>query len=89
MTKQKKEKKNKLIFLLLVSIFFQSQISYLYSDEIKCKKFDIKCKSKKFLNETKEYQKKKISDGQKQLNQTKEKLNEVKDEAIKRIPKIK
>ena len=89
MTKQKKEKKNKLIFLLLVSIFFQSQISYLYSDEIKCKKFDFKCKSQKFLDETKEYQKRKISDGQKQLNQTKEKLNEVKDEAIKRIPKIK
>ena len=60
MTKQKKEKKNKLIFLLLITIFFQSQISYLYSDEKKCKKFDIKCKSQKFLDETKEYQKKKL-----------------------------
>ena len=59
MTKQKKEKKNKLFFLLLITIFIESQISYLYSDEIKCKTFDIKCKSQRFLDETKEYQKKK------------------------------
>ena len=60
MTNQKKEKKNKLIFLLLTVIFFQSKTSYLHSYDLKCKKFDIKCKAQRFLDETKEFQKKKI-----------------------------
>ena len=47
-----KRKKNKLIFFILLVMFFQSQISNLYSNDIKCKKLDIKCKTNKFIDNT-------------------------------------
>ena len=79
MTKEKR-KKNKLIFFILAAIFFQFQITNLYSNDIKCKKFDLKCKTNKLIDDTKEFQKKGFDDGKKQLNKTKEKI-------IKIVPK--
>ena len=76
MTKIKK-KKNKLIFIVLAIVFFQSQINNLYSNEVKCKKFDIKCKTNKFIDDTKEFQKKGFKDGKKQLNKTQKEIIEV------------
>ena len=73
MTKIKK-KRNKLIFIVLAIVFFQSQINNLYSNEVKCKKFDIKCKTNKFIDDTKEFQKKGFKDGKKQLNKTQKEI---------------
>lgn len=72
-----KRKKNKLIFFILAVILFQSQISDLYSNDLKCKKFDIKCKTNKFIDDTKEFQKKGFKDGKKQLNKTQKEIIEV------------
>tara|TARA_A100001015_G_C14440024_1_gene500082 strand:+ start:153 stop:398 length:246 start_codon:yes stop_codon:yes gene_type:complete len=72
-----KRKKNKLIFFILAVILFQSQISDLYSNDLKCKKFDIKCKTNKFIDDTKKFQKKGFDDGKKQLNKTKKEIIEV------------
>ena len=79
MTKLKR-KKNNFIISIFTLIFFFSYISFLNSEEISCKKFDLKCKTNKFIKETKEYQKKGLEDGKKQIKKNKEGI-------IKLVPK--
>tara|TARA_A100000164_G_C21312553_1_gene498329 strand:+ start:200 stop:445 length:246 start_codon:yes stop_codon:yes gene_type:complete len=76
MTKQKR-KKNKLIFIILTLIFCQSHNSLLYSNELKCKKFDIKCKTNKFIEKTKVYQKKEFEEVKSQIDSTKDKIKDI------------
>ena len=72
-----KRKKNKLIFFILAIILFQSQISDLYSNDLKCKKFDIKCKTNKFIEKTKVYQKKEFEEVKSQIDSTKDKIKDI------------
>ena len=88
MTKQKR-KKNKLIFIILTLIFFQSHNSFLYSNELKCKKFDIKCKTNKFIEKTKVYQKKEFEEVKSQINSSKQQLGKTKDKVKDIVPKKK
>ena len=77
MTKPKR-KKNNFIIPIFSLIFFFSYISFLNSEEISCKKFDLKCKTNKFIEETKEYQKKglkKLNTDSKLTDWIKKKLN--------------
>ena len=79
MTKPKR-KENNFIIPIFSLIFFFSFISFLSSEEISCKKFDLKCKTNKIIAETKNYQKKGLEDGKKQIKKTKEGI-------IKLVPK--
>ena len=88
MTKQKR-KKNKLIFIILTLIFCQSHNSLLYSNELKCKKFDIKCKTNKFLEKTKVYQKKEFEEVKNQIDLSKQQLGKTKDKIKNIVPKKK
>ena len=88
MTKQKR-KKNKLIFIILTIILFQSHNSFLYSNELKCKKFDIKCKTNKFIEKTKVYQKKEFEEVKNQIDLSKQQLGKTKDKIKNIVPKKK
>ena len=88
MTKQKR-KKNKLIFIILTLIFCQSHNSLLYSNELKCKKFDIKCKTNKFIEKTKVYQKKEFEEVKNQIDLSKQQLGKTKDKIKDIVPKKK
>ena len=88
MTKQKR-KKNKLVFIILTLIFFQSHNSSLYSNELKCNKFDIRCKTNKFIEKTKVYQKKEFEEVKSQINSSKQQLGKTKDKVKDIVPKKK